>query len=51
MLPEMINSTYSEKCDIWSIGIILYYMLTKKRTYNAANIEYLFLNIIYDDYD
>jgi calcium-dependent protein kinase len=25
--PEIYNSEYSEKCDIWSAGVILYIML------------------------
>jgi len=26
--PEVLNSTYDEKCDVWSIGIIMYIMLS-----------------------
>ncbi len=25
--PEMINKCYDEKCDVWSIGIALYFIL------------------------
>jgi serine/threonine protein kinase len=29
MAPEILsNKTYDERCDIWSIGIIMYKMLT-----------------------
>lgn len=28
MAPEIFAGKYTEKCDIWSIGIIFYIMLT-----------------------
>lgn len=27
MAPEVINSRYDHKCDVWSLGVILYTML------------------------
>jgi calcium-dependent protein kinase len=26
--PEVINGVYDEKCDIWSIGVILFILVT-----------------------
>ena len=38
MAPEILNGeNYSFKSDIWSLGIIIYFMLNKKYPYNGKN--------------
>ncbi|XP_012149617.1 serine/threonine-protein kinase Nek5 [Megachile rotundata] len=40
MAPEMLNGqSYDFKCDIWSMGIILYEMVTKRHPFPATTLE------------
>ncbi len=40
--PEVIKRRYDSKCDIWSIGILLYFLISKKRPFDGKKIEDIF---------
>ena len=45
--PEIIvGQAYSEKTDIWSLGIVLYYMATGSLPFIDSNIQKLFYKIV-----
>jgi len=35
--PEVIQCQYNEKCDIWSIGVIMYSLLAGFLPFNGKN--------------
>jgi calcium-dependent protein kinase len=51
MAPEVIDKKYNNKCDIWSIGIILYFIMTKKKPFTGFSLEEIFSSIKDDEID
>ena len=51
MAPEVIEKKYNNKCDIWSIGIILYFIMTKKKPFTGFSLEEIFSSIKDDEID
>ena len=49
--PEVIKKKYNEKCDIWSVGVILYMLIAKKPPFNGKNNEDIFEKITNEDYN
>ena len=43
--PEVIEGNYNEKCDIWSAGVILYFLLSGEPPFNGMNDEEIFNKI------
>ena len=39
--PEVIQGTYNEKCDIWSIGVILFVLLSGTAPFNGSTDDYI----------
>jgi calcium-dependent protein kinase len=40
--PEVLNHNYNEKCDIWSIGVITFMLLSGKLPFGGKDDEQTF---------
>ena len=51
MAPEVLKGDYNEKCDIWSIGAITYYLITGTEPFKGNTSNQIFSRILYTEPD
>ena len=49
--PEVLNKDYNEKCDTWSVGVILYMFLVGRPPFNGSNNEEIVNSVKTKEYD
>ena len=49
--PEVLSRNYTELCDLWSCGVILYILLTGRPPFNGASEEEIMKKIKEGNYD
>ena len=48
--PEVFQSNYNHKCDIWSIGVVLYIMLSGKVPFPGESNKEIIENVLKAEY-
>lgn len=46
MAPEVLNSSYTNKCDLWSLGVVVYVLLIGTMPFDDKNTEILMEQIM-----
>ena len=49
MAPEVVFDSYNEKCDIWSIGVILYMLLSGTPPFEGSSEEEIMQSVLTTD--
>ena len=44
--PEVLKKKYNEKCDLWSIGVILYVLIAKEPPFKGKKLDQVFNEVL-----
>ena len=48
--PEVLKGCYNEKCDIWSVGVIMFFLLSGAQPFGGSNNKAIFKAVSRGDF-
>jgi calcium-dependent protein kinase len=49
--PEVLKGSYTTQCDTWSMGVVMYIMLSGRPPFGGKNNNEILNNVMYGTYD
>ena len=49
--PEMLYGKYGLECDVWSMGVLIYYMVSGTHPFDGDTIQEITQNVLQSGYD
>jgi len=50
LAPEIINGKYDQRCDIWSMGVILYILVSARPPFDGVNDREIIKSVAKQEY-
>lgn len=51
LAPEVYLGSYGKECDVWSLGVVLYFLLSGKQPFKGNNVTELLSNVLKGTYN
>ena len=51
LAPEVLTGRYGKECDIWSLGVVMFLLLSGRQPFQGSDLKEIFARVISGDYN